>query len=64
MKVLARDDGRRPQDATDLRALIAVAAPADLQTARDAVELITARGFSRGRDLVAMLEDAVERFRG
>lgn len=63
MKVLSRDDDRRPQDATDLRALIAAATSADLHSARDAVEIITRRGFSRGRDLVAMLEEAVARFR-
>ena len=64
MKLLSRDDDRRPQDAVDLRALLAVATPIDLQTARDAVDMIVSRGFSRGRDLVARLADAVIRLGG
>lgn len=51
LKLLARDDERRPRDAADLRALVAVAMPRDFDLARDAVELISARGFDRGRDL-------------
>lgn len=56
LKLLARDDRGRPQDADDLRALLAVATPVDLTTARTAVGLIAARGFARGRDLPADLE--------
>ena len=51
MKLLARDDRNRPNDADDLRALAAVATPADWEQATDAVALIEARGFNRGRDL-------------
>jgi predicted nucleotidyltransferase len=54
MKVLSVDDTRM-QDAIDLRALLGGATPADLDTARSALELITARGFHRGRDLMAIL---------
>ena len=55
LKVLSRDDGRRPQDLIDLRALITVASPDELARARAAVDLIAARGFHRGRDVVADL---------
>jgi hypothetical protein len=56
MKVLARDDARRPQDAADLRALVDGASPVELGIARDAVRAVTARGYARGRDLEAALE--------
>jgi predicted nucleotidyltransferase len=56
MKLLARDDRRRPADADDLRALSAVARDGDWDQARTAVELISERGFSRERDLVTALE--------
>ncbi len=55
LKLLASDDRARPQDAVDLRALMVVATAGDLETARRAVELIEARGYQRGRDLVAAL---------
>ncbi|HCT77507.1 MAG TPA: hypothetical protein DGG94_21400 [Micromonosporaceae bacterium] len=57
LKLLARDDQTRPQDLADLRALCAPATSEDLAMARDAVRLITERGFNRGRDLLAALED-------
>jgi predicted nucleotidyltransferase len=57
LKLLARDDRHRPQDADDLRALLAVASPADVEAARSAVRTITARGFARGRDLEAALDE-------
>ncbi|HET8684393.1 MAG TPA: nucleotidyl transferase AbiEii/AbiGii toxin family protein [Micromonosporaceae bacterium] len=52
MKLLARDDRHRPADADDLRALGAVAGFEDWAAARHAVQLITERGFDRGRDLL------------
>jgi hypothetical protein len=55
MKLLARDDDRRPQDGSDLRALVEAASDKDLEDARDAIELITHRGFNRNRDLAAEL---------
>lgn len=55
MKLLARDDRDRPADADDLRALAEVAGPGDWAVARASVDLITARGYDRGRDLVASL---------
>jgi len=55
LKLLARDDQERPQDLADLRELHAVATSADYQAAQEAVKLISARGFNRGRDLTAAL---------
>lgn len=55
LKLLARDDLVRPQDVGDLRALIGVASPSELERAGESVALIEARGFARGRDLVGNL---------
>jgi predicted nucleotidyltransferase len=57
LKLLASDDRRRPQDVRDIEALGLVMTQEDDRLAREAVELITARGFSRGRDLGAMLDE-------
>ncbi len=51
MKVLARDDRHRPQDFDDLRALLADASKAELNTVREALALVESRGFNRGRSL-------------
>ncbi len=59
VKLLARDDDTRPQDRIDLASLRAAASDADLELAGEAVELIDARGFGRGRDLSAALTDLV-----
>ena len=64
LKVLARDDVHRPQDAVDLGSLWAVATAEDLELAREGVRLIAERGFHRGRDLPAALEEALARGRG
>ena len=64
LKVLARDDRTRPQDAADIRALGAAARPEDLRLARDAAQLVTQRGFNRSRDLSAALTEAWETFGG
>ena len=53
LKVLARDDRRRPQDRMDLLALLRVASPEQVARARAALALITARGFHRDKDLAA-----------
>lgn len=53
LKVLSRDDVTRPQDLVDLRALLRVASEAELDRARRALALIAARGFHRGRTLIA-----------
>ena len=55
MKLLARDDRRRPADADDLAALAAVATDDDWARALSGVGLIEARGFARARDLGAAL---------
>lgn len=57
LKLLARDDDARPQDAGDLRALRAAADEDDLARAAESVALITERGYDRGRDLGAALDD-------
>lgn len=60
MKVLARNDRDRPQDADDIRELLGVARPDDLKQARSALQLITRRGFHRGKRLLAELDRARE----
>ncbi len=59
VKVLARDDKRRPQDLIDIRALLNEATESDLKAARKALALIAERGYDRGRDLLAELERAL-----
>lgn len=51
LKLLSRDDDVRPQDAGDLVALVPLATPDDLQSARKLVGLIEDRNYHRGRDL-------------
>ncbi|MGH3940194.1 MAG: nucleotidyl transferase AbiEii/AbiGii toxin family protein [Pseudonocardiaceae bacterium] len=60
LKLLARDDETRPQDAADLRALASVLGPEDRTTARIAVGLIVERGFARGRSLSALLDEYLD----
>lgn len=57
MKLLARDDRRRPNDADDLRSLAAEATPADWEQALQAARLIHERGFDRERDLVELVDE-------
>jgi hypothetical protein len=54
MKTLSADDRTRPQDRTDIAALLRVATAEDLRVAEQALSLITQRGCNRGRDLMAM----------
>jgi predicted nucleotidyltransferase len=58
LKLLSEGD-ERLQDRLDLRALVAVADHAELERAREAVGLIRARNFHRGRDLLAALDALV-----
>ena len=55
MKLVSRDDERRPQDRGDLAALVKVADPTEWARAEEAVRLIEERGFARKRDLKAAL---------
>ena len=63
LKVLARNDRLRPQDAMDLRSLFRDSSETDLALARESLALIHARGFDRGRDLPAALQQALRDFR-
>ncbi len=63
LKSLARDDRSRPQDAADLRQLMMVAEPCDLETACNAARLIEARGFNRSRNLTEAILTAWQDFR-
>ena len=56
LKVLSRDDERRPQDLVDLRGLLRAATPEDVARAREALGLIATRGFHRGRELALQLD--------
>lgn len=56
LKVLARDDRRRPQDLLDPCALFAQLEPAEHERARAALALIQARGYDRSRELVEELD--------
>jgi hypothetical protein len=51
LKVLSRDDVRRPNDVADLRSLLAHASPAEIQEAETALAMIVQRGYHRDRDL-------------
>jgi predicted nucleotidyltransferase len=55
LKLLSRDDRRRPQDRIDLRALLKIVTDAELERARVAVELMEERGYACGRDLKGAL---------
>jgi nucleotidyltransferase AbiEii toxin of type IV toxin-antitoxin system len=59
LKLLARDDARRPNDLADLNSLLAVSTSDDLELARAAVTMITERGFNRDRDLQGDLETLI-----
>lgn len=60
LKVLSRDDLQRPQDLVDLRALLRRATAEEVARAREALRLIAARGYHRGRELVPQLESLRE----
>ncbi len=61
MKVLSAGDNRL-RDFDDLRGLIVAAAATDLLDASAMLDLITARGKGRGRDLQAELRGYLQRF--
>jgi hypothetical protein len=64
LKILARDDRTRPQDRVDLAALLARADAEAMSEARQALALVTRRGFQRERDLLRALDAALAEFRG
>lgn len=55
VKILARDDETRPQDQQDIRMLLRVMDDHQVAVTRQLLDSITARGFSRGKDLQAEL---------
>lgn len=61
LKLLARDDRRRPNDADDLASLRLVARDSDWRDAAAAVALIERRGCARERDLSSALHDLQHR---
>lgn len=60
LKILARDDERRPQDRVDIVALLEEATEDDLKAATRALRLIIERGCHRERDLLADLQAFVD----
>lgn len=62
LKVLARSD-RRPHDDVDIGALLGAMNDVELTRAREALTLIEARGFARGKSLAAELDAQLARWR-
>jgi predicted nucleotidyltransferase len=62
LKLLARDDSTRPQDAADIRNLLQALRGPDWALTKEALSLITTRGYHRGRDLLTALERATREF--
>jgi hypothetical protein len=58
LKVLSMTDAR-PQDRMDATSLLAVNPDLDLETVRDLLQRISARGFDRGQDLAEKLRSIV-----
>ncbi len=61
LKILARDDMRRPQDIIDIHALLKNIDQNELHLARSSLNLITLRGFHRSRDLIAAIDKLLSR---
>ena len=51
MRLLAFDSRNRPQDFDDILSLLDNASAADIDSATESIELITKRGFDRGKKL-------------
>lgn len=56
LKLLARDDATRPQDATDLRALRKALDASEAAEVRRLAALVVERGFNRDRDLSGLAD--------
>lgn len=63
MKVLANDE-RRPQDLLDIASLLSVATPADITACRRLLDLVSQRGYQRGKRLHEELDGVIRRFTG
>lgn len=61
LKILARDDDSRPQDAADIHALIEESSDSTLSRTRALLRLIEERGCHREKDLQAELDRVVRR---
>ena len=61
MKVLAENEQTRSQDRVDLVQLIQRADDAALRAARTCCELISARGFARDKDMLAVFDEFLMR---
>lgn len=62
LKILARDDRTRPQDAGDIAALLRGMEASALQSTRHALRLIQDRGYHRDRNLPALFDAALRDF--
>jgi predicted nucleotidyltransferase len=56
MKVLSENSDDRMKDQLDLKNLLKIATTSDIDSAREAVQLIEERGFARRKDLLSTLE--------
>jgi hypothetical protein len=56
LKVLAMDDATRPQDRIDILGLLEQADEQEIARAREAIAMITARGFNRSKNLSERLQ--------
>jgi predicted nucleotidyltransferase len=61
LKILSRDDEKRPLDRADILALLETATEDDLVTARNALALIEQRGYARGKSLSKEFEQLAKR---
>lgn len=57
MKILSQDSGDRIRDRSDIMAMLAIVDSTEISLCRAAILLITDRGFHRGRNLNAILDD-------
>jgi hypothetical protein len=62
MKVLSRNDQKRPLDRADLAALLKIAKSSELEMARELLAKMMARGTHRGRTLTRELDRAAAEF--
>lgn len=62
LKVLSARESRM-KDIVDLQSLLEVASPNDIDSSRHLLDLITARGFDRGKDLQGDLDRYIAQFK-